>query len=445
MVMVVYSALLLAALVVGSPYWLLRMATSGRYRAGLAGRLGWIPSHLRAAMTAAGAGREVVWVHAVSVGEVMAAAQLIRELTAARPELLVAVSTTTATGQRLAKQRLPELPVFYLPLDFVFAVRRYLRVLRPRLLVLMESELWPNLIEQCFKAGVPMAVVNARVSDRSLPRYLMLRRLWRPLLAKVSLFLAQSAETAERLTQIGAPVERIAVTGNLKYDLRESRESPLVAMLRSQLPADARVVVCGSTLEGEEKILLAAWPAMLAAEPRAVMVLAPRHPDRFAAVAAMIEAGAFTLVRASEFRERPAPLQAGSIFLLDTIGDLAAVYSLGTAAFVGGSLVPSGGHNPLEPARFGVPVIIGPSFENFREIVEVLLAHHALQIISVDEFAEALVKFVHPIDENRINRIDEARAMGERGREVFEAQAGATARTVHALIALLEERAVSGR
>jgi 3-deoxy-D-manno-octulosonic-acid transferase len=290
-----------------------------------------------------------------------------------------------------------------------------------------------------------MAVVNARVSDRSLPRYLMLRRLWRPLLAKVSLFLAQSVETAERLTQIGAPVERIAVTGNLKYDLRESRESPLVAMLRSQLPADARVVVCGSTLEGEEKILLAAWPAMLAAEPRAVMVLAPRHPDRFAAVAAMIEAGAFTLVRASEFRERPAPLQAGSIFLLDTIGDLAAVYSLGTAAFVGGSLVPSGGHNPLEPARFGVPVIIGPSFENFREIVEVLLAHHALQIISVDEFAEALVKFVHPIDENRINRIDEARAMGERGREVFEAQAGATARTVHALIALLEERAVSGR
>jgi 3-deoxy-D-manno-octulosonic-acid transferase len=442
--MAVYSALLLAALVVGAPYWLLRMATSGRYRAGLAGRLGWVPKHLRAAMTAAGAGREVVWVHAVSVGEVMAAAQLIRELTAERPEVLIAVSTTTATGQELAKQRLPGLPVFYLPLDFAFAARRYLRVLRPRLLVLMESELWPNLIDQCFKAGVPMAVVNARVSDRSLPRYRMLRRLWRPLLAKISLFLAQSEETAGRLAQIGAPAGRIEITGNLKYDLRESRESPLAAMLGAQLPKDARVVVCGSTLEGEEKILLAAWSAVLAAQPRSVMVLAPRHPDRFAAVAAMVEASAFTLVRASEFRERPAPVRAGSIFLLDTIGDLAAVYSLGAAAFVGGSLVPSGGHNPLEPARFGVPVLMGPSFENFREIVEVLLAHRAIRIVSVDEFAETLVEFVHPIDGNRIHRIDEVQAMGERGREVFEAQAGATRRTVRALTALLEERAVSG-
>jgi 3-deoxy-D-manno-octulosonic-acid transferase len=289
-----------------------------------------------------------------------------------------------------------------------------------------------------------MAVVNARVSDRSLPRYRMLRRLWRPLLAKISLFLAQSEETAGRLAQIGAPVGRIEITGNLKYDLRESRESPLAAMLGAQLPEDARVVVCGSTLEGEEKILLAAWSAVLAAQPRSVMVLAPRHPDRFAAVAAMIEASAFTLVRASGFRERPTPVRAGSIFLLDTIGDLAAVYSLGAAAFVGGSLVPSGGHNPLEPARFGVPVLIGPSFENFREIVEVLLAHRAIRIVSVDEFAETLVEFVHPIDGNRIHRIDEVQAMGERGREVFEAQAGATGRTVRALTALLEERAVSG-
>lgn len=445
----IYSALLLAALVIGAPYWLLRMATSGRYRAGLAGRLGWVPAHLRAALAAAGASREVVWVHAVSVGEVMAAAQLIRELTAARPEILVAVSTTTATGQRLAQQRLPGLPVFYLPLDFAFAVRRYIRVLRPKLLVLMESELWPNLIEQCFKAGVPMAVVNARVSDRSLPRYLMLRRLWRPLLAKISLFLAQSTETADRLRQIGAPVDRIEVTGNLKYDLRESRESPLVAALRAQLPPDARVVVCGSTLEGEEKILLAAWPAVLAAQPRAIMVLAPRHPDRFALVAATIAASGFTSLRASEFRERPVPVEPGSIFLLDTIGDLAAVYSLGAVAFVGGSLVPSGGHNPLEPARFRVPVLTGPSFENFREIVEVLLTHHALKIVSVDHFAETVVQFVHPIDENQFHRIDEARArearaMGERGREVFEAQAGATARTVSALVGLLDKTAVSG-
>ncbi|MEO8734938.1 MAG: 3-deoxy-D-manno-octulosonic acid transferase [Edaphobacter sp.] len=431
--MAVYSALLLATLILGAPYWLLRMATSGRYRAGLAGRLGWVPKQLRLAVE----GREVVWVHAVSVGEVMAATQLIREIGAARPELLIAVSTTTATGQRLAKQRLPELPVFYLPLDFGFVVRRYLRVLRPRMLVLMESELWPNLIEQCAKAEIPIAVVNARVSDRSLPRYLRLRRLWRPLLEKISLYLAQSAETGERLVRIGVPVERIRVTGNLKYDLREGRESSLVAMLRAQLPTGARVVVCGSTLEGEERILLAAWPEVLAAEPGAVMVLAPRHPDRFDAVAAIIREAGFTAVRASEFRERPRMLVAGNIFLLDTIGDLAAVYSLGAVAFVGGSLVAAGGHNPLEPARFGIPVLMGPSFENFREIVEVLQARDAIWVVPAAVFADTLV--------DMLRHTNETRAMGERGREIFESQAGATARTVQALRELLKERVVSGR
>lgn len=428
--MAIYSALLLGVLVLGAPWWLLRMATSGRYRAGLAGRLGFVPKQLRAAV----AGREVIWVHAVSVGEVMAATQLIRELSAVRPEWLIAVSTTTATGQRLAKQRLPELPVFYLPLDFAFVVRRYLRVLQPKLLVLMESELWPNLILQCVKVGVPMAVVNARVSDRSFPRYLKLRRLWRPLLEKISLFLAQSEETAERLVQIGAPAGRVQVTGNLKYDLREGRESTLVAMVREQLPAKARVVVCGSTLDGEEKILLAAWPAMLAAEPNAVMMLAPRHPDRFAAVAAMVGASGFTLLRASEFREQPRPVAAGSIFLLDTIGDLAAMYSLGAVAFVGGSLVAAGGHNPLEPARFGVPVLVGESFENFRDIVHVLQVHDAIRVVSTAEFPDTLAAMLH--------HTDEAKAMGQRGREVFDEQAGATVRSVQALTALSKESVV---
>jgi 3-deoxy-D-manno-octulosonic-acid transferase len=429
----IYSALLLAVLVLGAPWWLLRMATSGRYRAGLAGRLGLVPKDLRAAV----AGREVVWVHAVSVGEVLAATQLIRELSVARPEWLIAVSTTTATGQRLAKERLPELPVFYLPLDFALVVRRYLRVLQPKLLVLMESELWPNLMEQCARAGVPMAVVNARVSDRSFPRYMRLRRLWRPLLGKISLFLAQSEETAERLVRIGAPADRVRVTGNLKYDLREGRESLLVATLQAQLPERARVVVCGSTLDGEEKILLAAWPTVLAEEPNAVMVLAPRHPDRFAAVAAMIEGSGFTMLRASAFREQLRPVAAGSIFLLDTIGDLAAMYSLGAVAFVGGSLVKAGGHNPLEPARFGIPVLVGESFENFREIVTVLQGHDAIRVVSAAIFAEALVALLH--------HTNETHAMGLRGREVFDAQAGATGRAVEALSALSKERVVSVR
>jgi 3-deoxy-D-manno-octulosonic-acid transferase len=429
----VYSLLLLAVLVLGAPYWLLRMATSGRYRAGLAGRLGFVPRELRAAV----AGQKVIWLHAVSVGEVMAATHLIRELKAALPGWVIAVSTTTATGQRLAKERLEGSPVFYLPLDFAFVVRRYLRVLRPKMLILMESELWPHLLSECAKDEVPVAVVNARISDRSFPRYMRLRRLWRPLLAKVSLFLAQSAETADRLIKIGAPAERVTATGNLKYDIRAGRESPLTATLREHLPSDAVVVVCGSTLEGEEKLLLGAWPTVLAAEPRAVMVLAPRHPDRFAAVAAMAAESGFALLRAGEFREQPVAVAAGSIFLLDTIGDLAAIYSLGAVAFVGGSLIAAGGHNPLEPARFAVPVVMGPSYENFREIVEMMKAGDAVRIVSTSQLGGELVEML-------LNQSD-ARAMGQRGRAVFEAQAGATARTVQALMALLKKTAAVER
>jgi 3-deoxy-D-manno-octulosonic-acid transferase len=428
--MMVYSSLLLAVLVVGAPYWLVRMATSGRYRAGLLGRLGQVPEGLRTAV----AGHDVVWVHAVSVGEVLAAAQLIRELKVALPGWVIAVSTTTETGQRLAVERLgsrlPESPVFYLPLDFRYAVRRYLRVLRPRMLVLMESELWPRLIEECAKDGVPIVVANARISDRSFPRYMRLRQLWRPFLERISLFLAQSGETAVRLVKIGAPAERVKVVGNLKYDVRVGGESELTKMLRERLLVGAKVLVCGSTLEGEESMLLEAWRGVIAAEADAAMVLAPRHPDRFAAVAAMIAASGFRLVRASEFRSRPEAVVAGSVFLLDTIGDLASMYGIGAVAFVGGSLVAKGGHNPLEPAQFGVPVVMGTSFENFRGVVEAMRETEAIRIVAPETLTATLIALMC--------EGDEAKALGERGRVAFEAQSGATKHTVEALMALLQ-------
>ena len=429
----IYSSLLLAVLVLGAPYWLVRMATSGRYRAGLWGRLGTVPETLKATV----ASRNVIWVHAVSVGEVLAATQLIRELRIALPDWVIAVSTTTETGQRLAAERLKESPVFYLPLDFAFAVRRYLRVLQPRMLVLMESELWPRLLDECARGGITVAVANARISDRSFPRYLRLRKLWRPSLEKISLYLAQSKESAERLIGIGAPKERVKVMGNLKYDVRASGDSALAEMLREQLPTGAKVLVCGSTLEGEEQLLLEAWPAVVAAEPRAVMVLAPRHPDRFAAVASMVTRSGIATLRASEFRKQPEAVAAGSIFLLDTIGDLASIYGLATLAFVGGSLAPKGGHNPLEPAQFAVPVVMGPSFENFRDVVESMREIDAIRIVAPETLANTLISLLHDQEV--------ARALGERGLSAFEAQAGATAHTVEALVALLQERRVTGR
>jgi 3-deoxy-D-manno-octulosonic-acid transferase len=430
MVMIVYSLLLLAALVVAAPYWLLRMVTSGRYRAGLAGRLGAVPKGLRAAV----AGRDVVWVHAVSVGEVLSATQLIRASKEALPGWVFAVSTTTETGQRLAKERLPGAPVFYLPLDFRFAVRRYLRVLQPQMLVLMESELWPRLIDECAKSGIPIVVANARISDRSFPRYVRLRRLWRPFLEMISLFLAQSKETAERLVKIGAPSERVTVMGNLKYDVRAGDASPMTKRIGSLL-YQARLIVAGSTLAGEEEALLAAWPTIQKAVPDAALLMAPRHPDRFEEVLGLIRRSGYPFFRCSHLLLDTEPIFGGTILLLDTIGDLASMYGIATAAFVGGSLVPKGGHNPLEPAQFAVPVVMGSSFENFRDVVEGMRATDAIRTVAPEKLTETLIALLRDKED--------AKALGERGRAAFEAQTGATKRAVQALTALLQERSAA--
>ncbi|WP_433966186.1 3-deoxy-D-manno-octulosonic acid transferase [Tunturiibacter gelidiferens] len=427
-----YSSLLLAVLVVGAPYWLVRMATIGRYRAGLRERLGLVPNGLHAEA----AGRSVVWVHAVSVGEVMAATRLIGELKERLPGWLLAVSTTTETGQRLAKERLPDSPVFYLPLDLKFSVRRYLHVLRPQMLVLMESELWPRLIVECTRDGIPVVVVNARISDRSFPRYMRLRRLWRPFLEMIALFLAQSTETADRLIKIGAPETSVRVTGNLKYDVQARTDNEMTRLIASKL-SGTRLMVVGSTLAGEEEILLAAWLSIRQAIPDASLLIAPRHKDRFEEVLQLIRRSGTPFFRCSQLTQNPKPIVGGTILLLDTIGDLASVYGLASVAFIGGSLVPKGGHNPLEPAQFGVPVLMGSSFENFREIVKTMQEAEAIRIVGEDRLAETLISM--------LREKDDSRALGERGRAVFEAQAGAIARTAQAVVSLLEERVRTAR
>jgi 3-deoxy-D-manno-octulosonic-acid transferase len=352
------------------------------------------------------------------------------------PEWVIAVSTTTETGQRLARERLTGSPVFYLPLDFAFAVRRYLGVLRPRMLVLMESELWPRLIDACVKSGVPVVVVNARVSDRSFPRYMRLRRLWRPFLEMISLFLAQSQETAGRLVKIGAPAERVRVTGNLKYDVQSREASQMTRRIGGML-WQASLIVAGSTLAGEEEALLAAWSEIVKAVPDAALLIAPRHPYRFDEVLGLIRKSGYPFFRCSDLLLDSEPIVGGTVLLLDTIGDLASMYGIATVAFVGGSLVPKGGHNPLEPAQFGVPVVMGPSFENFREVVKSMREMDAIRIVAPETLAESLTAMLRDSEE--------ARALGERGRAAFEAQAGATERTVNALMALLQERPVIGR
>jgi 3-deoxy-D-manno-octulosonic-acid transferase len=425
----VYSLLLLLVLILGAPYWVLRMITSGRYRAGLAGRLGRVPESVATAGQAARrSGQKVVWVHAVSVGEVLAATSMILALQTAG--LVVAISTTTQAGQELAKKRFPECTVFYMPLDFGVLIRRYFTALQPRLVVTMESELWPNVIRQCLRTGVPLTVVNARVSDRSFPRYMRLRRVWGPLLHEVTMFLAQSEETAERLRQMGVSADRVKMTGNLKFDVRAGEASAMTLRVRELLGA-TRLVVAGSTLAKEEQLLLAAWPKIVAAVPEVALLLAPRHTDRFAEVLALLKQSGVAMVRCSELTSTTQPIAGGTVLLLDTIGDLASMYSEGAVAFVGGSLVPRGGHNPLEPAQFGVPVVMGESYVNFKEIVGAMKAADAIRIISPDELSDAVIGLLR----DRAS----ATVMGERGRTVYEAQSGATERTVKVLQELVGE------
>jgi 3-deoxy-D-manno-octulosonic-acid transferase len=445
--MIVYSSLLLAALVLGAPYWLVRMATSGRYRAGLAGRLGVVPKGLRAAIAAKGAGRDVVWVHAVSVGEAVAATRLVAELEAALGDgWVVVVSTTTATGQALARERFGAARVFFYPLDLGWAVRAYLKALRPKMLVLMESELWPRMLVECERAGVPVAVVNARVSDRSFARGVRVRALWQRMLRRVALFLVQSDEDARRWTEMGARAETVRVTGNLKYDVRAPKESRVAELIR-EAAAGRPILVAGSTVDrknnntlNEDEIVIQAWEGALRRDMGAMLVLAPRHPERFLEVESV--AMEFNLQKATNLIADEGSLARDrnpvEILLLDTIGDLASVYELASVAFVGGSLIQKGGHNPLEAARFGVPVVMGPSYENFRDVVERMRAADGILIVQDrEDFEAALIALL----KNR----ERAAAIGERGRAVFDAQAGATARTIEALMALLQKRTVTGR
>jgi 3-deoxy-D-manno-octulosonic-acid transferase len=429
--MIVYSALLLATLILGAPYWLLRMATSGRYRAGLWGRLGRVPQGLRTAV----AGRDVVWVHAVSVGEVLAATRLVAELKEALGEgWIVVVSTTPATGQALARERFGAERAFFYPLDIGWAVRAYLKALRPKMLVLMENELWPRMLVECERTSVPVVVVNARVSDRSFARGVRMRALWGRMLRRVALFLVQSEEDARRLVAMGAGKERVQVSGNLKYDVRAPKQSRVAELIRAAV-GGRPVVIAGSTVDEkddwEESFVIHAWDGVARAVPEAVLVIAPRHPERFDLVYSIAEK--YGTVRVTKLLAGSATtVKQGGNILLDTIGDLAAVYELADVAFVGGSLVEKGGHNPLEPAQFGVPVMMGPSYENFRDVVERMQRADGIRIVqNAEELEPALIEL--------LKDREMASAMGERGREVFEAQAGATKRTVDALLVLLQE------
>jgi 3-deoxy-D-manno-octulosonic-acid transferase len=427
-----YSVLLVLVLALSAPWWLLEMLRHGKYRAGLRERLGAVPLQLTD-MPAL----QTVWIHAVSVGEVLAVSRMVEELKERLPGLRVVVSTTTDTGQKLARERFGETNVFYFPLDLSWAVTAYLRALRPRLLVLAESEFWPNLLHQARAMGVPVAVVNARVSDRSLPRYVRFRSLLRSVMSNVDVFLAQSDEDSRRLVEIGAPAERVRVGGNLKFEVKPPAGSAFVGEFSVALRRDevGPLIVAGSTLEGEEAMLLECFREVAKRYEGAAMVLAPRHPERFAAVAGLLESSGVAWQRRSQWDGISS--LAGRIFLLDTIGELASLYQFADLAFVGGSLVPKGGHNVLEAAQFGAAILVGPHTENFRDVVAIFQRAQGLQVVAPQSLTSTVLELL---------RNDAARtALGERALEVMRTQLGATERTVEALMALLPAEVAAAR
>ena len=406
------------------PYWLYQILRHGKYRKGLAERMGRVPARL----TDGSRPGRVIWVHAVSVGEVLAVSGLVEQMRLASPQTRVLVSTTTDTGQELARKRFGADNVFYFPMDFAFAIRPYLQALRPELVVLAETEFWPNFLRQAHASGARIAVVNARISDRSWPRYRRFRWALRRMLVHVDLFLAQTTEDSTRLQSIGAQAGRMQVTGNLKFDVSLPASPPMVESLRRSLASEGAgpVLVCGSTVEDEEPPLLKAFENLRVAHPRAVMILAPRHPERFDDVAILLKRLGMPSVRRSQWRGETL---AGGVLLVDTIGELAALYALADVAFVGGSLVPRGGHNIIEPAQHGVAVVTGNHTENFRDIVALFQSRDAVRIVGLAELPLTLMQLLAD-DAERLG-------LGRRALETIRSQMGATSRTLEALKTLI--------
>jgi len=425
----IYSALLAVGLLVASPYWLLEMLRHGKYRKGFLQRLGKVPESIRSPR------RRSIWIHAVSVGEVLAVSQLVQALGTEFPDHRILISTTTDTGHQLASRRFGAENVFYFPLDFRLIMRKYFRAMRPEFVVVAETEFWPNFLRLANEAGSAVAIVNARISDRSFPGYRRWRFLLRKVLQNVNLFLAQTQEDSRRLVEIGAPSDRVSVSGNLKFDIPLPAAPPIVAQLRSALRDCGPVLVCGSTVEGEEYLVLSAFRHILRTYPAAVMLLAPRHPERFSYVASLAQQLKFQFSERSPWNGEPL---SGGVLLIDTIGELAGIYALADIAFVGGSLVPRGGHSIIEPAQHGVAILVGPHTENFRDVVATFESQNAVRVVhpeeedEPDELSDAIMELL--ADGNQRN------AMGRRALQTLQAQQGATAMTLQKMKTLLPTR-----
>jgi 3-deoxy-D-manno-octulosonic-acid transferase len=438
----IYSLLMGFAALLLTPYWLVQGLRHAKYFSNLGQRLGFsFPSLSKLPENHAGA----IWIHAVSVGEALSGVTLARRLKQAYPDRPLVISTTTLTGQALARERMPFADeIFYFPLDWAFCVRRAMRAVRPSVVIVLETEIWPNFLRVARRRKVPVVFVSGRISDRSFARYrrflgvfgFFLRPFLRDALANAAAFLMQSEKDAERVRALGAPAEKVRVSGNLKYDLELPAPTPISNWLATEARRTGRspIIVAGSVVATEEPLALIAFGTLQGEHRKALLVLAPRKPECFESAAQFIDDSHRKFIRRSQLPV-PGPSQNGAltgessipddvtVILLDSIGELASLYRVADGAFVGGSLVESGGHNILEPAAFGRVPVFGPSMENFAEMAaRFTAAEAAVQVESPEDAGVAWIEFLR--DPERAAR------MGETARNLVESSRGATDRAI---------------
>jgi 3-deoxy-D-manno-octulosonic-acid transferase len=422
-----YSILLLLAAVVTGPYWLVKSLRKKKYLAAVPERLG-----LRLPALAPSVGP--IWIHAVSVGEVLAAKPLVTALVAAKPLLPIVISTVTTTGRELAQKEFPfAAAIVYFPFDWGLCIKRFLRRLQPRLIVIMETELWPNFMRHCSRASIPLLLANGRISDRSFRRYLRFRFFAKSMLVQLSAILAQTSEDRDRFVQLGAPSARVFMAGNLKFDFPPpsmAADGEWLQTLRfcMGLNPDTPVVVIGSTMRGEEPLFLEAFGQVLRNRPDARLIIAPRHPERFNEVADCIQKTGMTFLRRSMLPDQSHP--EVQVLLLDTIGELRKVYSLASVAIIGGSFLPFGGHNILEPAALGKAILFGPHMTNFKEIADLFKKSEAARQTSLAALPGDLDEL---LQDSRLRD-----RLGERASFTYSQNQGATQATLQHLARYLE-------